>query len=120
MVQYSDVQFDRSFAALADVTRRGVLVQLGRCERSVGELASAFGMTLTGMKKHIGVLEDAGLVETEKLGRVRMCRLGAKRLEAERQLLADYQALWASRFAGLDKVVAELKRKETGRDRQTD
>ena len=69
-------------------------------------------MTLTGMKKHVGVLEQAGLVATEKVGRVRTCRLGPRRLEDERAWLERYRQLWAARFDELDKVVEELKRKE--------
>jgi hypothetical protein len=69
-------------------------------------------MTLTGMKKHVGVLEQAGLVTTEKVGRVRTCRLGWRRLEEETAWLERYRQLWASRFDALDEVVEELKRKE--------
>ena len=76
MVQYSPTRFDASFAALSDATRRGVLEQLGRADASITDLADKFHMTLTGMKKHVGVLEQAGLVTTEKVGRVRTCRLG--------------------------------------------
>jgi len=81
MVQYLNAHLDASFAALADVTRRGVLEQLGRAEASITDLAEKFDMTLTGMKKHVGLLEEAGLVITEKVGRVRTCRIGARRLE---------------------------------------
>src|SRR5262245_8784560 len=81
MVQYSRAHLDASFAALSDPTRRGVLEQLGRSDASITELAGRFHMTLTGMKKHVGVLEEAGLVTTEKVGRVRTCRLGTRRLE---------------------------------------
>ncbi|HJZ21703.1 MAG TPA: metalloregulator ArsR/SmtB family transcription factor, partial [Bradyrhizobium sp.] len=83
MVQYSSTRFDTSFAALSDATRRGVLEQLGRTDASITDLAEKFHMTLTGMKKHVGVLEQAGLVATEKVGRVRTCRLGTRRLEEE-------------------------------------
>ena len=83
MVQYQPARLDASFAALSDVTRRGVLQQLGRSDASITELADKFHMTLTGMKKHVGVLERAGLVTTEKVGRVRTCRLGVRRLEEE-------------------------------------
>ena len=76
MVQYSQARFDASFAALSDATRRGVLEQLGSADASITDLADKFHMTLTGMKKHVAVLEQAGLVITEKVGRVRMCKLG--------------------------------------------
>jgi DNA-binding transcriptional ArsR family regulator len=113
MVQYSGAaRLDISFAALSDVTRRGVLVELGRADASITELAEKFHMTLSGMKKHVGVLEQAGLVATEKVGRVRTCRLGARRLEEETAWLERYRQLWASRFDALDEVVAELNRKE--------
>jgi DNA-binding transcriptional ArsR family regulator len=113
MVQYSGAAgLDTSFAALSDATRRGVLVELGRADASITELAEKFHMTLSGMKKHVAVLEQAGLVATEKVGRVRTCRLGARRLEEETAWLERYRQLWASRFDALDEVVAELNRKE--------
>jgi DNA-binding transcriptional ArsR family regulator len=103
---------DASFAALSDATRRGVLKQLGRADASITELAEKFHMTLTGMKKHVSVLEEAGLVSTEKVGRVRTCRLGPRRLSEETEWLERYRRLWASRFDELDMVVEELARKE--------
>src|SRR5690349_23973670 len=112
MVQYANAHLDDSFAALADVTRRGVLEQLGRAEASITDLAEKFHMTLTGMKKHVGVLEQAGLVITEKVGRVRTCRLGRCRLEQEAAWIERYRQLWDARFDELDRVVEELKRKE--------
>jgi DNA-binding transcriptional ArsR family regulator len=112
MVQYSQTRFDASFAALSDATRRGVLEQLGHADASITELAEKFHMTLTGMKKHVGVLEQAGLVTTEKVGRVRTCRLGLRRLEEEAAWIESYRQLWAARFDELDRVVEELKRKE--------
>ena len=112
MVQYSRPAFDASFAALADVTRRGVLEQLGHADASITDLAEKFHMTLTGMKKHVGVLEQAGLVTTEKVGRVRTCKLGMHRLEAEAAWIERYRQLWDARFDELDRVVEELKRKE--------
>jgi DNA-binding transcriptional ArsR family regulator len=112
MVQYTETRLDASFAALADATRRGVLEQLGRADASITELAEKFHMTLTGMQKHVGVLEQAGLVSTEKVGRVRTCRLGPRPLEDEAAWLERYRQLWAARFNALDKVVEELKRKE--------
>jgi DNA-binding transcriptional ArsR family regulator len=112
MVQYSQATFDTSFAALSDATRRGVLQRLGVCDESITALAEKFDMTLTGMKKHIGVLERAGLVTTEKIGRVRTCKLGMRRLEEEGAWIESYRRLWDARFDELDKVVEELKRKE--------
>ena len=112
MVQYMTTRLDTSFAALSDATRRGVLEQLGRADASITDLAEKFDMTLTGMKKHVGVLEQSGLVTTEKLGRVRTCKLGSCRLEEEAAWIERYHQLWASRFDELDKVLEELKRKE--------
>jgi DNA-binding transcriptional ArsR family regulator len=112
MVQYSPARLDTSFAALSDSTRRGVLLQLGRGDASITDLAEKFHMTLTGMKKHVGVLERSGLVTTEKIGRVRTCKLGPRRLEDETAWIERYRQLWAERFDALDEVVQELKRKE--------
>jgi DNA-binding transcriptional ArsR family regulator len=112
MVQFQHTHVDAAFAALADPTRRGVLELLGRGDASITELAATFEMTLTGMKKHVGVLEAAGLVATEKVGRVRTCRLGPGRLEAEAQWIEVYRRLWAARFDALDQVVAQLKQLE--------
>src|SRR3954449_10841700 len=111
MVQFTQSRFDASFAALSDATRRGVLEQLGRSDASITDLADKFEMTLTGMKKHVGVLERAGLVVTEKVGRVRTCRLGSCRLEEEAAWLERHRQLWEARFAELDHVIKELKRK---------
>ena len=112
MVQSSNARLDASFSALSDATRRGVLEQLGRADASITDLAEKFHMTLTGMKKHVGVLEQAGLVATEKVGRVRTCKPGPRRLEQETGWIEGYRQLWASRFDELDKVVEELKQKE--------
>src|SRR5499426_877461 len=112
MVQYHQASFDASFAALSDATRRGVLAQLGRADASITDLAETFHMTLTGMKKHVCVLERAGLVATEKVGRVRTCRIGPRRLEEETAWIERYRQLWDARFDELDKIVEELKRKE--------
>src|ERR671939_1035824 len=98
MVQYMKARFDACFAALSDATRRGVLEQLGRADASITDLADKFEMTLTGMKKHVGVLEQAGLVITEKVRRVRTCRLGPRRLEEEAAWIESYRQLLASRF----------------------
>ncbi len=118
MVQYPTVRLDTSFAALSDATRRGVLAQLGRADASITDLAEKFGMTLTGMKKHVGVLEQAGLVTTKKVGRVRTCQLGPRRLEEETAWIEKYRRLWDERFDELDKVVEELTRKEKSNERK--
>jgi DNA-binding transcriptional ArsR family regulator len=112
MVQYGSARLDASFAALSDATRRGVLEQLGRADASITDLAERFRMTLTGIKKHVGILEQAGLVTTEKVGRVRTCKLGPRRLEEETAWIERHHQLWASRFEALDKVIEELKQKE--------
>src|SRR3954453_1348293 len=112
MVQYSDGRLDASFAALSDATRRGVLERLGRGDASITELAGSFHMTLTGMRKHVGVLEHAELVTTEKVGRVRTCRLGPLRLDEETDWIERYRQLWDERFDELDEVIAVLKREE--------
>ena len=112
MVQLSRTRLDASFGALSDATRRGVLEQLGRSDASITDLAEKFHMTLTGMKKHVGVLEQAGLVTTEKVGRVRTCKLGPGQLQDETAWLERYRQLWAARFDALDQVVEAMKRKE--------
>ena len=111
MVQYQ-AHLDATFAALSDVTRRGVLEQLGSADASISDLARRFDLTLTGMKKHVGVLEQAGLVRTEKVGRVRTCRLGPRRLEEEAAWIEKHRQLWSARFDALDGIVEDLKRKE--------
>ena len=112
MVQYNGADLNASFMALSDATRRVILERLGRAESSVSALAVAFDMTLTGMKKHIAVLEQAGLVTTEKVGRVRTCRLGSRGLMAEAAWIEGLQQLWEARFDALDEIVEDLKRKE--------
>jgi DNA-binding transcriptional ArsR family regulator len=112
MVQYSNTLLDTSFAALSDPTRRGVLDALGRADASITDLAEKYRMTITGMRKHVGVLERAGLVATVKTGRVRTCRLGPRRLEEEAAWIEGRRQLWDARFHELDKVVEELNRKE--------
>ena len=118
MVQFKTTRLDTSFAALSDPTRRGVLEQLVRADASITALAEQFQMTLTGMKKHVGVLEQAGLVTTEKVGRVRTCRLGPRRLEEETAWLERYRQRWDERFDELDNVVEELTRKEKSDERR--
>jgi DNA-binding transcriptional ArsR family regulator len=112
MVQYTAGRLDASFAALSDATRRGVLERLGRSDASITDLAEAFHMTLTGMRKHVGVLEQAGLVTTEKVGRVRTCRLGPRRLEDETAWIEEQRRVWDARFDELEQVVAPRRRKE--------
>ncbi|GGA41104.1 transcriptional regulator [Dyella nitratireducens] len=111
MVHYQ-ARLDTTFAALADVTRRGVLEQLGGSDASISDLAQRFQMTLTGMKKHVSVLEQAGLVTTEKVGRVRTCKLGPRRLEEEAAWIEQHRQLWSARFDALDELVEHLKNKE--------
>jgi len=118
MVQYMP-RLDTAFAALSDPTRRGVLEQLGQSDASITDLADRFHMTLTGMKKHVGVLEAAGLVTTEKVGRVRTCRLGRRRLAEEAAWIERYRQMWAARFDALDDIIEELKQKETTDDHDT-
>lgn len=109
MVQCSQSHLDASFGALSDATRRGVLEQLGRADASITALAERFQMTLTGMKKHVGVLEQAGLVTTEKVGRVRTCRLGRRSLQEEAAWIERQREVWEARFDELDQIVEELK-----------
>jgi DNA-binding transcriptional ArsR family regulator len=118
MVQYTQSRFDASFAALSDATRRGILEQLVRKNASITDLAENFQMTLTGMRKHVGVLEQAGLVITEKIGRVRTCKLGLRRLDEEADWIERYRQRWAARFDELDKVIEELKRKDKANGRK--
>jgi len=112
MVQYSQTNFSASFAALADATRRGVLEQLARGDASITDLADEFDMTLTGMKKHVGVLEQAGLVTTEKVGRVRNCTIGPGRLEEEMEWISQYRQVWDARFEALDRVIEQLESRD--------
>jgi len=118
MVQYMATRLDASFAALSDATRRGVLEELGRSDASISALAETFHMTLTGMKKHVSVLEEAGLVTTRKIGRVRTCQLGPRRLEEAAVWLEKYRQRWDARFDELDKVVEELTRTEKTNERR--
>src|SRR5438046_9195884 len=118
MVQYITTRLDTSFAALSDATRRGVLKQLGRADASITDLAEKFHMTLTGMKKHVGVLEQAGLVTTKKIGRVRKCQLGPRRVEEGTAWLERHRQRWDERFDEMDKVVEELTRQEQSHERK--
>src|SRR3954447_7528149 len=112
MVQYAQARLDHSFAALSDATRRGVLELLGRSDASITDLAQKVPMTLTRLKKHVGVLQEAGLVTTEKVGRVRTCKLGPRRLEQETAWLERYRRLWEARFDQLDHGGETTERKE--------
>jgi len=115
MVQYLSPSLDRSFAALSDATRRGIIDHLGRADASITILADKFEMTLTGMKKHVAVLEQAGLITTEKVGRVRTCRLGQGGLAAEAEWIEAHRKLFEARFDALDHVIARMKQeKENG------
>ncbi len=107
MVQFSHI--DSGFAALADPTRRGILERLGHGEASISDLAACFGMTLTGIKKHVRVLEQAGLVTTAKVGRSRLCRLGPRRLEAEATWIATYRQMLESRLDRLGQFLDRTK-----------
>ena len=118
MVKHYVARLDASFAALSDATRRGVLEQLGCSDASISDLADKFHMTLAGMMKHVGILEEAELVTTEKVGRVRTCKLGAHRLQEETAWLERHRQLWASRFDALDEVVEQLKRREIAHGRK--
>jgi DNA-binding transcriptional ArsR family regulator len=108
MVQYQSV--DRTLAALADPTRRGVLERLSRRgTATVSELAEPVGITLTGMKKHLRVLEEAELVTTEKVGRTRQCSLGPKRLEDVQAWMDSYRLMLEERFDRLEKLLERTK-----------
>ena len=112
MVQYARSDFNASFAALADATRRGVLEQLARGDASITDLAHEFDMTPTGIKKHVGVLEQAGLVTTEKIGRVRNCTIGPSRLDEEMEWISRYRQVWDARFEALDRVIEQLRSRD--------
>ena len=112
MVQYVDNHLDLSFAALSDATRRGIIDQLGRADASITSLADKFQMTLTGMKKHVQVLERAGLVVTQKVGRVRTCKLGTRGLAAEAEWIEAHRKLFEARFDALDQIISEMKQEE--------
>jgi DNA-binding transcriptional ArsR family regulator len=117
MVQYHEGHVGDTFVALADDTRRGVLEELGRGDASITHLAKTFDMTLTGMRKHVGVLEGAGLVKTEKVGRVRTCRISERRLDEVAAWITAYHQLWDARFRELDNVIEELKQQEKSNGR---
>jgi DNA-binding transcriptional ArsR family regulator len=110
MVQYQ-ARLDNAFAALSDPTRRGILLKLGRRDASITELAQKFGMTLTGMKNHVTVLEDAGLVTTQKLGRIRTARLGPRKLEDELAWIETYRKMLNDRLDSLEDFLERTKEK---------
>jgi len=110
MVQYS-AKLDSAFGALADPTRRGILERLGRSDAAISDLAKAFGITLTGIKKHVGVLETAGLVTTEKVGRVRRCSLGPRRLDDETAWIAAYRRMLEGRHDRLGEFLERTREK---------
>ena len=112
MVQCKGTHLDASFGALSDATRRGILEQLGRADASITALADRFHMTLTGMKKHVTVLERAGLVVTEKVGRVRRCRLSQRGLAAEAEWIEAHRKLFEARFDALEAIILELKEED--------
>jgi DNA-binding transcriptional ArsR family regulator len=109
MVQYSPL--NGTFSALADPTRRAILERLGQGSATISELAEPTGMSLTGLKKHVRILEDAELATTEKKGRTRHCRLGPKRLDDATQWIEGYRRSWDERFNRLDAVL-ERRQKE--------
>ena len=111
MVQYSP-KLDAAFGALSDRTRRGILERLGRSDAAISELAQAFDITLTGIKKHVQVLEAAGLVTTEKIGRVRHCRLGPRRLDDETAWIAEYRRMLEGRLNRLGKFLERTREKQ--------
>ena len=109
MAQYQ-ATLDRSFGALADPTRRAILLRLGRhADASITELAVVFEMTLTGLKKHVQVLEEAGLVATEKVGRVRHVRLGPRRLEDVTKWITSYRTMLEQRLDHLEDFLERTK-----------
>jgi DNA-binding transcriptional ArsR family regulator len=112
MAQYSPPRLDDLFSALSDATRRAIVMRLCDGEASVGELAAPFEMALPSLMKHLRVLESSGLIETEKSGRVRTCRLRATALAPAEEWLQAQRALWESRLDRFEAYVAKLKSKE--------
>lgn len=111
MVQYSP-RLNAAFSALSDPTRRGILERLGKSDAAISELAERFDITLTGIKKHVGVLEAAGLVTTEKVGRVRRCRLGPRRLDDETAWIAAYRRNLEGRLNRLGEFLERTREKQ--------
>ena len=112
MVQYQQVELDRSFAALSDPTRRDILERLGEGTATISELAEPYGISLTGLKKHVRVLEEAGLVATEKVGRSRQCRLGPRRLDDAQAWIAGYRQMVSDRLDRLAELIEERPKGE--------
>jgi DNA-binding transcriptional ArsR family regulator len=108
VVQYQE-QLDRSFAALSDPTRRGILERLGRGRATISELAEPYGISLTGLKKHVQVLEEAGLVRTEKVGRTRWCALGPQDLGEVQRWIAGYRLMLEDRLDRLGELLEGTK-----------
>ena len=111
MVQYRGT-LDRTFSALSDPTRRDILERLGRGPATISELAEPFGMSLTGLKKHVRVLEEADLVTTEKVGRSRECRLGPGQLQDATRWIETHRRRWERR---LDRLEGYIEKKRGGR-----
>jgi DNA-binding transcriptional ArsR family regulator len=109
-VHYS-ATLDRTFFALSDATRRGILERLGRGPATIGELAEPFGLTLNGIKKHVGILEEVDLVVTTKVGRARECRLGPAQLEDATSWIDDYRRTWQRR---LDRFGSYVEKQDAG------
>jgi DNA-binding transcriptional ArsR family regulator len=108
MVQYQ-LELDRTFSALSDPTRRAILERLGRGPATIGELAEPFGMSLTGLKKHVHVLEAADLVVTQKVGRTRRCRLGPGGLEDATRWIEEHRSRWERRLDRLEGYIGERR-----------
>jgi len=107
VVQYLPI--DRTFAALGDPTRRSVLERLGRGSATITELAEPFAISLTGMKKHVRVLEDAQLVTTEKVGRARVCSVGPRRLEDVHEWTETYRRMLDERLDRFGELLERTK-----------
>ncbi|HJQ19585.1 MAG TPA: metalloregulator ArsR/SmtB family transcription factor [Gemmatimonadaceae bacterium] len=105
MVQY----LDAGFAAMADATRRGILERLGKSPASITDLAEQFDMTLTGIKKHVAVLEDAGFIRSKKIGRVRTCALGPRTLDRETRWIEQYTRMLEQRLNSLEEFLERTK-----------
>jgi DNA-binding transcriptional ArsR family regulator len=112
VVQYQE-QLDRTFAALSDPTRRGILERLGSGRATISELAEPFGISLTGLKKHVRVLEDAGLVQTEKVGRTRWCTLGPQELDEVQRWIVGYRLMLEERLDRLGELLERTKGQES-------
>jgi DNA-binding transcriptional ArsR family regulator len=112
VVQYQQ-QLDRTFAALSDPTRRGILERLGQGRATISELAEPFGISLTGLRKHVQVLEEAELVRTEKVGRTRWCSLGTQDLTAVQQWIVGYRLMLDERLDRLGEFLERTKGQET-------